>query len=343
MIKKIIAIGIGSILAFSPLAFSKFDMKKIDRALESETGKELFEASMSKKIENQIEVANFIVSNIENEDVDLDILNGYIEEFESLSEDISSLDLSSESLKDDLKALKDSEKEISSGFKEEVSKLSDEEKESLREQVKELKESLKEEASEELKDLKLAHSIERVESMGEKFGVNVSEVVSNLENGDLSLEDLKEQAKELFSEYRKNNEDKKPKMNKTEMGKKVRAEIEEQLSDEDKEILASLNESLSNGEITEEEFRNQTREILEEYMPEETNKVRDKIKNNTKKAEGMFPKDLEEDIRKKAQEGIGAGFLDNLTDEQKAKMREYRSKIMSGEMTFEEALEEATN
>ena len=316
-------------------------MKKIDRALESETGKELFEASMSKKIENQIEVAKFIVENIDNEEVDLELLNEYVEDFESLSEEISNLDLSSETLKDDLKALKDTEKEISSSFKEEVSKLSEEEKESLKQQVKELKESLKEEASEELKELKLAHSIERVESMGEKFGVDVSEVVSNLENGDLSLEDLKEQAKELFNEYRKNNGDKKPKMNKTEMGKKVKAEIEKQLSDEDKESLASLNESLSNGEITEEEFRNQTREILEEYMPEEANEMRNKFKNNGE-GKGMFPKDLEEDIRKKAQEGIGAGFLDNLTDEQKAKMRDYRNKIMSGEMTFEEAFEEAT-
>ena len=406
MIKKIIAIGIISLVGAGNLVFSETQKRdKIGKMFESESGKELITKSLELNVENQIEVANFIKENVDSEVVDIEALETYISEFEDLYEEVLSLDISSETLKDDLKTLRDLEKEISKNFKEELSELSDEVKEDLKEQVKELKEELKEEDSEVLDELKTDYAIEKIEDLGEKFDIDVSEVKSSLENGSLDLKELKEEAKELFGKY-KNDEKKKP------MSEEMRAEIEENISDEDretlnslneslssgeiteeefreeagvvlkkympekdtnrtspkyevpgpvpypgdlgsikeiveekieeelseedKETLSALNESLSSGEITEEEFRNQTREILEEYMPENFSKIKDKMPKKNEGESWKLPKDLEENIRKEAQKRMGESGLDNLTDEQKKKVQEYVRKYISGEITKEE-------
>ena len=394
MIKKIVAIGIIGLVGAGNLVFSETQKRdKIGKMFESESGKELITKSLELNVENQIEVANFIKENVDSEVVDVEALETYISEFEDLYEDVSNLDISSETLKDELKTLRDLEKEISKNFKEELSELSDEVKEDLKEQVKELKEELKEEDSEVLDELKTDYAIEKIEDLGEKFDIDVSEVTTSLENGSLDLKKLKEEAKELFGKY-KNDEKKKPmseemraeieenisdedretlsslnesltngeiteeefrnetrqilkeyipeNMNKEfedkkkEISDKLRDKIEEELSEEDKETLSSLNESLSNGDITEEEFRNQTREILEEYMPENFSKIKDKMPKKNEGESWKFPKDLEEDIRKEAQKRMGEGGLDNLTDEQKKKVQEYVRKYISGEITKEE-------
>ena len=394
MIKKIIAIGIISLVGAGNLVFSETQKRdKIGKMFEIESGKELITKSLELNVENQIEVANFIKENVDSEVVDVEALETYISEFEDLYEEVSSLDIDSETLKDELKTLRDLEKEISKNFKEELSELSDEIKEDLKEQVKELKEDLKEEDSEVLDELKTDYAIEKIEDMGEKFDIDVSEVTTSLQNGSLDLKKLKEEAKKLFGKY-KNDEKKKPmseemraeieenisdedrevlsslnesltngeiteeefrnetrqilkeyipeNMNKEfedkkkEMGDKLRDKIEEELSEEDKETLSSLNESLSNGDITEEEFRNQTREILEEYMPENFSKIKDKMPKKNEGESWKFPKDLEEDIKKEAQKRIGEGGLDNLSDEQRKKAQEYMRKYFNGEITQEE-------
>ena len=412
MIKKIIAIGIISLVGAGNLVFSETQKRdKIGKMFEIESGKELITKSLELNVENQIEVANFIKENVDSEVVDVEALETYISEFESLYEDVSNLDISSETLKDDLKTLRDLEKEISKNFKEKLSELSDEVKEDLKEQVKELKEELKEEDSEVLNELKTDYAIEKIEDLGEKFDVDVSEVKSSLENGSLDLKELKEEAKELFKKY-KGGEGGEPKERKKPMNDEIRAEIEESISDEDRETLSSLNESLSSGEITEEEFREEAgvvlkkympekdtnrtppkyevpgpvpypgdlgsikeiveekieeelseedketlsalneslssgeiteeefreeaKDILEEYMPENFSKIKDKMPKKNEGESWKFPKDLEEDIKKEAQKRMGEGGLDNLSDEQRKKAQEYMRKYFNGEITQEE-------
>ena len=334
-IKKIIGSSLIGLAMTSPMAFAEEDIKsKIQKKggfenFSTDIAAEFSFEAFENKLEEQIEVANFIIESVEDEDVDLDSLNSLVDDLNEILEEASQIsdfedltDEELESLEDNYNELKDSAKKISKNFKEGLENVDEDKKEEIRDGAKEISEEHKENNKEEMDELKQDLQVDMLNKLSEASGIDLTDSIEQLESGELTMKEIREELKQSFEELTDDEKDAikdvmgdfKPK--KKNDGFNIKDRLNNLTEEERDEIFENQFGELN---ITREEFENLTKDerdsLLEEAGIEKPKIDMKGFENMKNKFENMSREDIENMVKNS---GFNPkGKLDNLTEEER--------------------------
>ena len=214
--------------------------------------------------------------------------------------------------------IRDSGKEISSEFRTLLKGVfSEQEKESIRDEINELRDVAKENRKEEMKMLRTDMMVQKTMEFLERLGVDSEDIVSRIESGDLSKEDIKSELRKLM--------------------KSIKSDKINQIKEDNQRKKIEMKDKVvkAKEEHTEkrEAFKNEMREKYEAHKIEI-------MENKEAFKERMYHE--REEFREKAQEmkktfKKRAENIKNKSPEFREKLVKIKDKVKSGELTLEDA------
>lgn len=270
-----------------------------------------------------VKASEIIISKLETMDTEVSVEELLLisAKFDTLLEQVNELDLENtdkETLKVEMDLIRDSGKEISSEFRTLLKGVfSEQEKESIRDEINELRDVAKENRKEEMKMLRTDMMVQKTMEFLERLGVDSEDIVSRIESGDLSKEDIKSELRKLM--------------------KSIKSDKINQIKEDNQRKKIEMKDKVvkAKEEHTEkrEAFKNEMREKYEAHKIEI-------MENKEAFKERMYHE--REEFREKAQEmkktfKKRAENIKNKSPEFREKLVKIKDKVKSGELTLEDA------
>ena len=280
--RKIMSVVLLGLLLMSiiPLGLAQEDTEETEVELEEEAelmstiqGAQYRLDQLALSLENQIEHAKDILSELELSEEVMNVLNGYVVDMELLLERVKAIEPSgtASEMAAEFVAIKKEAITLTQEFRRTLTSSINQQKiEQVKERVREMKELRQEEFKAQLKEKKENMYMNRLNDVLEAIGADVDDIMQQLENGEITREEARELIRERINAMSEDDHE------------ELREKIKEQAEEAKENFQARKEEAKANFEAKKAEIKANAQEAREQYKER---KEEAKANYETKKAE----------------------------------------------------------